>query len=672
MSKSSRSHVSLLLRVCRADGSVDEHYAVPGITIGRSKANTIILAGDLSVDSVHHARVDVGGSGSLYLRCPNANTALEIDGRLCRGVALTAGVKVRIGNTEIECVSGAAVSPRPVTVASSACPFCQNSQVPLNGAAPRPCPACGKSLLPIPPIDSRGTPTLVPTDLDGFHAEKFVMRGGMGIVLRGTVDRSGTNRRTEIPARPAWLKRRGTVDRSGTNRNSIHARSVAIKILEACEVGESSTLARFRQEIELLSRVQHPNVVRPIASGNVAGFDYLVMEWIEGGSMRDMLDRAKRKGELVSFDDASKWFKEVAHGLEAIHYAGVIHRDVKPSNILIGPNRVAQIADLGIAKPIADADRSLTTTGQQLGTSDYMAPELRSFPDLIDPSTDLYALGVTFFEVLTGRLPVGLWRPINEFNGTVPDSFNTILMKMISQRKEDRFATAAEVIAAVEQVTTESVVAVPPALPTTTTPTSWLVKRVKAIQAAVTIAIASLVGSCFHSPEQVGKRLALEPSKSISRSIGLRRPPASSPILPGTKYELQTPGALPKYNPTLQQPGSKLTPNPNSPESQNFTGRTAAHAFQAGQKGQLSSSGRGSQESARQKTIPTADEITPAERKRLEEQLTSLTSQIFMSKATEEMAQLYEERAEVLEKLGHLERALEDRRKARIVRPSAP
>ncbi len=580
MSKLSSSLTGLLLRVRRADGSVDEHYAVPGITIGRGKANTIALAGDLSVDSVHHARVDAGDGGLLILRCPAAETALTVDGRPCREVALTIGLKVWVGKAEIECVSGRTEAATSAMVTGSVCPFCKGADVPLDGAEPRPCPTCGKSLLPIPSSDGVSLPVLVPTQFDGFRAEKFITRGGMGMVLCGVSDRATPNAK------------------------------VAIKLVEARSLGDASTLARFRQEIELLTRVQHPNVVRPIGSGNVAGFDYLVMDWIDGGSLKDVLDRAKRESGLIPFDVAFQWFKQVVHGLGAIHQAGVIHRDVKPSNILIGLNGVAQVADLGIAKPTADSDRSLTITGQTIGTTEYMAPEQRAFPDLIDPSSDLYSLGVTFFEVLTGRLPVGLWRPISEFNSTVPDNFNTILMRMISQQKADRFTTAAEVIAAVEQSSPMPVAEETASIPTQTTPRSWLTKCVKMIQAAVTIAVAGWVGSCVHNSKQVGKSFSSGPSKGILKSFEFSGSPSHSPIVPGTKYKLPAPGTSPNYNP--QKPGSKLTPAPNSQQSPNVTGRAAAHAYRAGEKGQLSSAGSGSPNQLEsQRFDPANDAPTP-------------------------------------------------------------
>ncbi len=361
MANSSRSRTGLLLRVHRADGVVDEHYAVAGLTIGRSKANTVVLAGDTSVVSVHHARVDAGEGGLLYLRCPAASTSFEVDGRHCREVSLSAGVRVHIGRAVIECVGGALeTSNSDIKNAELKnnlgrnCPYCQSESVPLEGNGPRRCPTCGEEVLPIWPEGQNSEVHLVPATFGSFRAESYVARGGMGIVLKGRVERFTPTQSSpsmgNLP--PAMLQDQAEP------RTSV----VAIKLLPASR-RDAASEERFQQEIALLSQIQHPNVVRLLASGVEVDHSFLVMEWIGGGSLKDMLDRAKREKGLIPFDVAIQWFKEAAHGLEAIHNAGVIHRDVKPSNILIGPNNVAQIADLGIAKPITVADRSLTTTG---------------------------------------------------------------------------------------------------------------------------------------------------------------------------------------------------------------------------------------------------------------------------------------------------------------------
>jgi serine/threonine-protein kinase len=185
-------------------------------------------------------------------------------------------------------------------------------------------------------------------------------------------------------------------------------RRLALKILQAPRNG--AELARLAREAELASRVDHPNVVR-IVDVDVApsGALYVVMEYVEGASL-DAL-RARYRDEAW----ARRVLAQVASGLAALHAQGIVHRDLKPGNVLVTADAVAKIADFGIAtRSTADAttrprdeDRSLTRTGQILGTPAYMAPELMRGAKLATPASDVYSFGVIAWEVLTGELPAG-------------------------------------------------------------------------------------------------------------------------------------------------------------------------------------------------------------------------------------------------------------------------
>ena len=119
-------------------------------------------------------------------------------------------------------------------------------------------------------------------------------------------------------------------------------------------------------------------------------------------------------GNCREFEDVLRWFAQVCKGLAAVHAVGIIHRDIKPSNILIAQDGHVLLADLGVGKR-ADANQTaLTTTGQLPGTYEYMAPEQFSAPDTVDQRTDLYSLGVTFYELLTGERPMGAWLPASQ------------------------------------------------------------------------------------------------------------------------------------------------------------------------------------------------------------------------------------------------------------------
>jgi len=223
---------------------------------------------------------------------------------------------------------------------------------------------------------------------------------------------------------------------------------VAIKLIDPDSRASHQATQRFKEELRLMRRVEHANVVRFVSDGRAGEFDYLVMEWIEGDTLRDKIQQGRSQEQLIRFQSAAHWFRQVCKGLAAIHAVGVIHRDIKPSNILIDEDGDARVSDLGIAKRIESESEALTTTGQAPGTWVYMAPEQHNAPDTVDPRADLYALGATFYELLTCQQPIGGWSPASSVNETVPSSFDHVLTRLIAFRPSDRFADIHEVLAA--------------------------------------------------------------------------------------------------------------------------------------------------------------------------------------------------------------------------------
>ena len=176
-------------------------------------------------------------------------------------------------------------------------------------------------------------------------------------------------------------------------------RPVAVKVLRAG--WSASTLARFRREVELLSALQHPNLVRVHAAGVEAGRPYVVMEWVEGGSLERALPDAPSR--------SPRWAVEVAcgiaRGLEALHAQGVIHRDVKPDNVLLAQG-TPKLIDLGLARSL-DEESGLTKTGAAYGTPGYWSPEqARGDRAAMGPRSDVYGLGATLYALLSGRPPI--------------------------------------------------------------------------------------------------------------------------------------------------------------------------------------------------------------------------------------------------------------------------
>src|SRR4051795_6968990 len=165
---------------------------------------------------------------------------------------------------------------------------------------------------------------------------------------------------------------------------------VAVKIMPPHMASKPVLLKRFEQEFRAASRLDHPNIVRALDYGDDGSMPYLVMEFVDGESLGAKLDREGRMPEA----DAIRLVVQVAQGLHRAHKQGLIHRDVKPDNILVTADGQAKLADLGLVKT-ADADLNLTKTGRGLGTPHFMAPEQFRDAKNADPRCDVYSLGAT-------------------------------------------------------------------------------------------------------------------------------------------------------------------------------------------------------------------------------------------------------------------------------------
>ena len=184
-------------------------------------------------------------------------------------------------------------------------------------------------------------------------------------------------------------------------------RQVAIKMLSSKAAGDPKVVQRFQRESKLCAQMQHPNVVSVYDCGFERGVHYLVMEYVEGQTLAGMLDEADR----IPWAKSARLILQVARGLEHAHGMGIIHRDIKPANILVANDGTAKLADLGLAKQLEDeggmgeSPLGLTMQGVALGSPAYMPPEqIRSAKD-VTPVSDLYALGASFYQLVTGALP---------------------------------------------------------------------------------------------------------------------------------------------------------------------------------------------------------------------------------------------------------------------------
>jgi serine/threonine-protein kinase len=181
--------------------------------------------------------------------------------------------------------------------------------------------------------------------------------------------------------------------------DSLLERYVALKVLHEQYNEDDEFVERFKREARSVAQLQHPNIVTVIDRGEEEGRQYIVFEYIDGENLKELV---VRKGRL-DVRDALEIAVEVARGLAFAHEHGLVHRDVKPQNVLLNGDGRAKVTDFGIARS-RDVEHSVTQTGTVLGTSNYIAPEQASGQP-VDAQTDVYSLGVVLYELLTGELP---------------------------------------------------------------------------------------------------------------------------------------------------------------------------------------------------------------------------------------------------------------------------
>ncbi len=225
-------------------------------------------------------------------------------------------------------------------------------------------------------------------------------------------------------------------------------RFVALKLLPKPLATEPAFAARLHREARTLARLNHPNIVTVHDCGQSGGFFYLLMEYVDGASLRQTL-RAGRLGPR----QVLALVPQVCDALQFAHDEGVLHRDIKPENILLDTRGRVKVADFGLAKLLGGAEEqsTLTAVGAAVGTPHYMAPEQLDHPQDVDQRADLFSLGVVFYEMLTGELPRGHFAPPSQ-KCPVDPRVDAVVVRALQPDRERRYRSASEIKRSVEAI----------------------------------------------------------------------------------------------------------------------------------------------------------------------------------------------------------------------------
>jgi predicted Ser/Thr protein kinase len=335
--------------------------------------------------------------------------------------------------------------------------------------APPPCPRCG---------------TLLPADSPQGLCPRCVMAVGLGTQTEATDEFSPQGTKIiQPPLAPAEIARKfpqleilGCLGRGGMGvvykaRQSRLNRFVALKILAPEKNADPKFAERFLREAQALARLSHPNIVAVHDFGETDGLFYLLMEYVDGATLRELLREGRMKPE-----GALTIVPRICEALQFAHEQGVVHRDIKPENVLLDKQGRVKIADFGIAKilaptvgpgsPLSAAETqsegavpraaagspaAALTQDQVIGTPHYMAPEQVEHPQRVDHRADIYSLGVVFYEMLTGELPLGKFQPPSK-KVQVDVRLDEVVLHALEKEPDRRYQHASEVKTDVETI----------------------------------------------------------------------------------------------------------------------------------------------------------------------------------------------------------------------------
>lgn len=288
-------------------------------------------------------------------------------------------------------------------------------------------------------------------------------------------------------------------------------RLVALKILPP-ELGQDPAFEeRFSREARALAQLSHPNIVAVYDFGQTDGLYYFIMEYVDGTNVRELIRHGRLKPE-----EALAIVPQICEALQFAHDEGIVHRDIKPENILIDKNGRVKIADFGLAKivrpspqPLSQGESgaeggvrgfTLTATGQVMGTPHYMAPEQMKGSHAVDHRADIYSLGVMFYEMLTGELPIGKFEPPSK-KVQIDVRLDEVVLRALENEPDRRYQKASEVKTDVEAISSgPQPAAVPPKTSPPVSPTEREIiesARQQVLAPAIGLMVAGCIGPCL-------------------------------------------------------------------------------------------------------------------------------------------------------------------------------
>ncbi|MDD3731264.1 MAG: protein kinase [candidate division Zixibacteria bacterium] len=216
-------------------------------------------------------------------------------------------------------------------------------------------------------------------------------------------------------------------------------RDVAIKILASKLTSDPEIVRRFERESMVIAKLNHPNIVHVIDKGKAGNRYYFVMEYVDGTSLREVIEHG-----TIPLETKLDMIVQVCKALDYAHKNGVIHRDIKPTNILIDRQGNPRVADFGIAQIVGTPEGEVTSSDVIMGTLAYMSPEQKVSSTNVDQTTDIYAMGIILYEILTGKKPMGRFKMPSELNENINITFDDIVIRCLAQEPTERYQTAVD------------------------------------------------------------------------------------------------------------------------------------------------------------------------------------------------------------------------------------